>query len=171
MAVSFSPYDAVCYSRRDLSQNVRGRGFSACRATIVETHMMTTADMTGGSAGNRRVLLVDDSIDAAQAMSMLLEALGYEVRTEHDGPRGLASLDAFHPDVVVLDIGLPGMNGFDVAREMRKRDVTKDALLIAMTGYGSDADRQDAHAAGFDHHLTKPVSIDALEALLAKPRA
>jgi two-component system, OmpR family, response regulator len=131
--------------------------------------MNTTADTTGG-AQNRRILLVDDSVDAALAMGMLLEALGYDVRTEHDGPRALASLDEFHPDVVVLDIGLPGMDGFEVAREMRKRDVTKHALMLAMTGYGSDADRADALAAGFDHHLTKPVSVDALEALLKSAR-
>jgi two-component system, OmpR family, response regulator len=130
--------------------------------------MNTTAETNGGTAGNRRILLVDDSVDAAMAMSMLLEALGHEVRTEHDGPRALASVDEFRPDVVVLDIGLPGMNGFDVAREMRKRPVTKDVLLLAMTGYGSDADRQDAMNAGFDHHLTKPVSIADLEALLTK---
>jgi two-component system, OmpR family, response regulator len=130
--------------------------------------MNTTAETHGGTTANRRILLVDDSVDAASAMSMLLEALGYEVRTEYDGPRALASIDEFCPDVVVLDIGLPGMDGFEVAREMRKRPITKDALLLAMTGYGSDADRQDALAAGFDHHLTKPVSIVDLEALLAR---
>jgi two-component system, OmpR family, response regulator len=128
--------------------------------------MNTTAEAGGGAAPNRRILLVDDSVDAAQAMSMLLEALGHEVRTEYDGPRALASVDQFRPDVVVLDIGLPGMDGFEVARELRKRDATRHVLMLAMTGYGSDADRQDALAAGFDHHLTKPVSIDALEALL-----
>ncbi|KMY86157.1 Chemotaxis protein methyltransferase CheR [Candidatus Paraburkholderia calva] len=128
--------------------------------------MNTTADTTGGATPNRRILLVDDSVDAALAMGMLLEALGHKVRTEHDGPRALASIDEFCPDVVVLDIGLPGMDGFEVAREMRKRDATKHALMLAMTGYGSDADCADALAAGFDHHLTKPVSIDALEALL-----
>ncbi len=128
--------------------------------------MNTTAEATGGAASNRRILLVDDSVDAAFAMSMLLEALGHEVHTEHDGPHALASLDAFRPDVIVLDIGLPGMNSFEVAREMRKHDVTRHALLLAMTGYGSDADKQEAIAAGFDHHLTKPVSIGNLEALL-----
>ncbi|WP_277187225.1 response regulator [Caballeronia sp. BR00000012568055] len=130
--------------------------------------MNITADMDGGAASNRRILLVDDSADAAFAMSMLLEALGHEVRTEHDGPRALASIDDFRPDVVVLDIGLPGMDGFEVARAMRQLPLTRDVLLLAMTGYGSDADRQSAKDAGFDHHLTKPVSIVDLEALLAK---
>ncbi|KMQ79563.1 Chemotaxis protein methyltransferase CheR [Candidatus Burkholderia pumila] len=130
--------------------------------------MNITADSTGGMAANCRILLVDDSVEAAFAMSMLLEALGHEVRTEHDGPRALASINEFKPDVVVLDIGLPGMDGFEVAREMRKRPVMQHALLLAMTGYGSDADRQDAMNAGFDHHFTKPVSIVDLEALLTK---
>ncbi|BAN24394.1 response regulator [Caballeronia insecticola] len=133
--------------------------------------MNTTAEASGGAAPCRRILLVDDSVDAALAMSMLLEALGHEVRTEYDGPRALASIDDFRPDVVVLDIGLPGMSGFDVAREMRKRAATKDALLLALTGYSSEADRLRALDAGFDHHLTKPVTFDALEALLAAPRA
>lgn len=132
--------------------------------------MNTTAGASGGAAPGHRILLVDDSVDAALALSMLLEALGHEVRTEHDGPRALASLDDFKPDVVVLDIGLPGMNGFDVAREMRKRAATKDALLLALTGWGSDADRQRALDAGFDRHLTKPVTIADLEAALAAGR-
>ena len=129
---------------------------------------MTTSAEAHGGAESRRILLVDDSADAALAMSMLLEALGHEVRTEHDGARALASIDEFRPDVVVLDIGLPGMSGFEVAREMRKRDATRHALLLALTGYGSAADRQTALDAGFDHHLTKPVSIDEIEALLAR---
>ena len=133
--------------------------------------MNITAEASGGAAQGRRILLVDDSVDAALALSMLLEALGHEVRTEHDGPRALASIDDFKPEVVVLDIGLPGMNGFDVAREMRKREATRDALLLALTGWGSDADRQEALDAGFDHHLTKPVTIEALEAALTQPRA
>lgn len=129
---------------------------------------MTTSAGAHGGTESRRILLVDDSADAALAMSMLLEALGHEVRTEHDGARALASIDEFRPDVVVLDIGLPGMSGFEVAREMRKRDATRHALLLALTGYGSAADRQTALDAGFDHHLTKPVSIDEIEALLAR---
>jgi CheY-like chemotaxis protein len=133
--------------------------------------MNITAEASGGVAPGRRILLVDDSDDAALAMSMLLEALGHEVRTEHDGPRALASIDDFKPDVVVLDIGLPGMSGFDVAREMRKREATRSVLLLALTGWGSEADRQSALDAGFDHHLTKPVDVTDLEALLARPRA
>jgi two-component system, OmpR family, response regulator len=147
----------------------RNTASSRSRAAAIrgEIRMNITAEASGGAAQGRRILLVDDSVDAALALSMLLEALGHEVHTEHDGPRALASVDAFRPDVIVLDIGLPGMSGFDVARELRKRDTTKHALLLALTGWGSDADRQSAFDAGFDHHLTKPVTIADLEALLA----
>ena len=96
--------------------------------------MTSMAAASGESGQPRRVLLVDDSVDAAEAMSMLLETLGHEVRTLHDGPSALAAVDEFAPEVVILDIGLPGMDGFEIAREMRLRPVTKAALMIALTG-------------------------------------
>lgn len=129
---------------------------------------MTFNDSAPGDVAQpRRVLLVDDSVDAAEAMSMLLETLGHEVRTMNDGPSALAMVDAFAPEVVILDIGLPGMSGLELAREMRARDVTKTALMIALTGYGGDADRQKSRDAGFDHHLVKPVSFTAIEDVIA----
>ncbi|WP_213781108.1 response regulator [Caballeronia sp. dw_276] len=128
--------------------------------------MNTTDGALGDSGLPRRVLLVDDSVDAAEAMSMLLETLGHDVRVMHDGPSALAMVDEFAPEVVILDIGLPGMNGFEVARDLRTRAVTKSALLIALTGYGADSDRQKAHDAGFDHHLVKPVSFTAIETVI-----
>ena len=129
--------------------------------------MTTTSSASSGSPKPRRVLLVDDSVDAAEAMSMLLETLGHEVRVMHDGPSALAMVDDFAPEVVILDIGLPGMDGFEVAREMRTRAVTKTALLIALTGYGAESDKQKARDAGFDHHLVKPVSFTAIETVIA----
>ena len=130
---------------------------------------MTTIDSAPGeSTQPRRVLLVDDSVDAAEAMSMLLETLGHEIRVMHDGPSALAMVDDFAPDVVILDIGLPGMDGFEVARQMRMRAATKAALMIALTGYGADSDKKQAHDAGFDHHLVKPVSFTAIETLIAE---
>jgi two-component system OmpR family response regulator len=129
---------------------------------------MTSIDGASGQSGQpRRILLVDDSVDAAEAMSMLLETLGHEVRTMHDGPSALAMVDDFAPDVVILDIGLPGMNGYELAREMRARPNTKTALMIALTGYGGESDRQKAREAGFDHHLVKPVSFAAIETVIA----
>jgi two-component system OmpR family response regulator len=132
-----------------------------------ESTMTTIDGAPGESTQPRRVLLVDDSVDAAEAMSMLLETLGHEVRVMHDGPSALAMVDDFAPEVVILDIGLPGMSGFDVARELRTRAVTKTALLIALTGYGADSDKQEARDAGFDHHLVKPVSFTAIETVIA----
>jgi CheY-like chemotaxis protein len=130
---------------------------------------MNSTDVANDAIGEpRRVLLVDDSVDAAQAMSMLLETLGHDVRTMHDGPSALADVDAFKPEVVILDIGLPGMDGFEVARQMRSRPATRSALLLALTGYGGEADRQRSREAGFDHHLVKPVSFTDIEALIAR---
>jgi CheY-like chemotaxis protein len=87
---------------------------------------------------------------------MLLEILGHEVRTVHDGPRALAEAEEFLPDVVLLDIGLLGMDGFEVARRMRQDHIKKDAALVAITGYGQDEDRRRSHEAGFDAHLVNP---------------
>ena len=111
----------------------------------------------------RRVLLVDDSVDAAAAMSLLLETLGHEVHVAHDGVAALALAERLVPDVVILDIGLPGMDGFQIARAMRERDATASALLIALTGYGQASDRQRSHEAGFDRHFVKPVSFNDIE--------
>lgn len=130
---------------------------------------MTFNEAASSESGQaRRVLLVDDSVDAAEAMSMLLETLGHDVRTLHDGPSALAAVDTFAPEVVILDIGLPGMDGFEVARQMRARPATKGALMIALTGYGGENDRQKSRDAGFDHHLVKPVSFTAIEDVIAK---
>jgi two-component system, OmpR family, response regulator len=134
---------------------------------IQESTMTMIGSAPGESTQPRRVLLVDDSVDAAEAMSMLLETLGHEVRVMHDGPSALAMVDDFAPEVVLLDIGLPGMDGFEVARQLRARAATKTALLIALTGYGGDSDKQKAREAGFDHHLVKPVSFTAIETVIA----
>ncbi|MDR5761814.1 response regulator [Caballeronia sp. LZ035] len=115
------------------------------------------------ASGGRRVLLVDDSVDAATAMSLLLEVDGYDVRTAHDAHAALALSDAFMPHIVLLDIGLPGMDGYQLAAEMRARPATADALLIAVTGYGQAADRQRSKDAGFDHHFVKPVAFAEIQ--------
>jgi CheY-like chemotaxis protein len=129
---------------------------------------MNSIGANDGTAPARRVLLVDDSVDAAEALSMLLETLGHEVRTLHDGTSALAIVDEFRPEVVILDIGLPGMDGFALARALRKLPSTRDALLLALTGFGGDEDRLRARAAGFDHHLVKPVAFADLEDLIAR---
>jgi PAS domain S-box-containing protein len=119
-------------------------------------------------AGTRaRVLLVEDNVDAADALAMLLEVLGHSVEVAHDGPEALEAVQRAHPDVVLVDIGLPSMDGFEVARRLRAAQ-TGNLLLVALTGYGRDEDRERTRAAGFDFHLTKPVEKDALEGLVAR---
>lgn len=115
----------------------------------------------------RRVLLVDDSVDAASAMSLLLETLGHDVHVAHDGLTALDIAAQCEPEVVILDIGLPGMDGYQIARAMRGREATAGALLIALTGYGQASDRQRSHEAGFDRHFVKPVSFNEIEQAIA----
>ena len=113
-----------------------------------------------------RVLLVDDNRDAADTCATLLELAGHEVRTAYSGRRALELVENFHPDVAVLDIGMPDLDGYQVAQLIRGASWGKDTRLVAVTGWGRDEDRKRAFAAGFDHHLTKPVTGDALHSLL-----
>jgi len=123
---------------------------------------------TMGSAASerkRRVLVVDDNIDAAETMAMLLDQLGHEVSVAHDGEAALAAASENHPEVVLLDIGLPRMDGYEVCTRLR-HEGSNQALIAAVTGYGQPEDRRKAQEAGFDAHLLKPVSLEALKALL-----
>ena len=114
-----------------------------------------------------RVLVVDDNIDAAQTLADLLTITGHKVRVAHDGVAAVAAAVAWCPDVVLLDIGLPGLNGFEVARRIRHEAAHPAMVLVALTGYGQASDRQRAHEAGFDHHLIKPADFDEVEKILA----
>jgi len=113
-----------------------------------------------------RVLVVDDLVDGAAMMARLLSLMACEVRTAHDGPAALSMASEFLPDVVLLDLGLPGLDGYEVARRLRSQPATAKSLIIALTGYGHGAAREDALAAGCDYHLLKPAGIDQLQALL-----
>lgn len=113
-----------------------------------------------------RVLVVDDNLDVAQTLGMLLGYLGHEVRTMHDGVSALAEAVVWQPDLVLLGIELPGLNGFEVARQIRQHPSLAGTVLVALTGYGLEADRQRAQEAGFSHHLTKPVNFDEVEKIL-----
>jgi two-component system CheB/CheR fusion protein len=115
----------------------------------------------------RRVLVVDDNADAAQSLALLLELGGHDVRVVHDGLAALKTAEPFRPEVVFLDIGLPEMDGYEVARRLRKLPGTEKALLLALTGYGQEGDRRRSREAGFDRHLVKPVDPEVLRALLA----
>jgi signal transduction histidine kinase/ActR/RegA family two-component response regulator len=116
----------------------------------------------------QRVLVVDDNYDAADSLSMLLEALGHQTRTAHSGPEAVVAAEEFLPDLIFLDIGLPGLSGYEVARRLRKRAEIASAMLVALTGWGKEEDRRKALEAGFDVHLTKPVDLKAIETVLAK---
>jgi CheY-like chemotaxis protein len=120
---------------------------------------------------SKRVLVVDDNRDAAASLAMLLHTGGHEVRVAHDGPAALATAELFSPQAVILDIGMPGMNGYEVARRLRSQPGLPRLLLIAMTGYGQDEDRRRSREAGFDHHLVKPVDLEAIAELLAANRS
>jgi PAS domain S-box-containing protein len=114
-----------------------------------------------------RILVVDDNADAADTLAMLLRLRGYDVRVARDGPAALDAADEFHPDLVLLDIGLPGMEGYAVARALRSGESSARPRLVALTGYGRDEDRRRSAEAGFDDHLVKPVAPDALLEVLA----
>ena len=114
-----------------------------------------------------RVLVVDDNLDSADSLARLLDLWGHTVHTANDGVAALDQAAALAPDAVLLDLGLPGMDGLEVARRLRMKQVGPPLLLVALTGYGRDQDRTRTREAGFDHHFTKPVNIEALRSLLA----
>jgi signal transduction histidine kinase/ActR/RegA family two-component response regulator len=119
----------------------------------------------------RRILIVDDNADAADTLAMMLQLDGHEVQAVYRGPEALERLGSFDAQAVLLDIGLPGMDGYEVARRMRQQSRGRALHLIALTGYGQPDDRARALAAGFDDHLVKPVSVDALTRVLARMAA
>ena len=118
-----------------------------------------------------RILIVDDNRDGAASLAMLLTVMGNDTRTAHDGLEGVELAEAFRPDLIVLDIGLPKLNGFDTCRRIRERPWAKDTLIVAATGWGQDDDRRRSKEAGFDHHLVKPVDAAELNRLLAERKS
>ena len=118
-------------------------------------------------AAGCRVLVVDDNVDAAQSLGMLLEMTGHEIRLAYDGPTALQAAIDYQPDVVLLDIGLPGLDGYQVAQRIRQQDKLKGIVLVALTGYGQESDQQHSQEAGFNHHLVKPADFNEIENILA----
>jgi CheY-like chemotaxis protein len=114
-----------------------------------------------------RVLVVDDNVDTADSLTLLVELLNHDVRTAYDGPTALEIAVEYRPNVALLDIGLPGLNGYEVATRIRQQAGLEGIVLVAITGYGQESDRQLAMEAGFDHHLVKPVDFDKVQRLLA----
>lgn len=124
--------------------------------------------LPGAAVHSRRVLVVDDNADAAQAMATMLGLLGHEVDVAFDGEQALRVAERTRPEVILMDLGMPGMNGYVAARHIRQRDWGRDVLLVAVTGWGQQADRVASEQAGFDHHLVKPVELDAVQSLIAQ---
>jgi CheY-like chemotaxis protein len=111
--------------------------------------------------------VVDDNADAAATLATMLELMGHEVRTAHDGLEGVEAAAEFRPDMILLDIGMPKLNGYDACRRIREQPWGKDVRIAALTGWGQDEDKVRSAEAGFDHHLVKPVDPTALEGVLA----
>jgi CheY-like chemotaxis protein len=117
-------------------------------------------------SSSRRILVADDNRDGAETMGMLLEIAGHEVRLADSGMSAIETAKDFEPHVVILDIGMPDIDGYEVARRIRRETWGASMLLIAVTGWGHAEDKRRALDAGFDHHMTKPVDPDALERLI-----
>jgi CheY-like chemotaxis protein len=131
------------------------------------TTALAAEDRPVVAASNLRVLIVEDNLDAAEMLELAVSTLGYVTRQAHDGATALSAATQFRPDVVFLDIGLPVMNGYTVARTLRGRPEFHHVHIAALTGWGQEEDRRKAREAGCDSHFTKPLSPDLLEDLLA----
>ena len=144
----------------------RGSQFTARLPQIAAAERSPDISRPLGRPDSRRVLLIEDCRDAREMFRMMLELAGHTVYEAADGVRGLEVFNAEHPDVAIVDIGLPGLDGYEVARRIRQQLAGRPMLLIALTGYGFPSDYADSAAAGFDHHLVKPLDPDQLERLL-----
>jgi len=141
------------------------------KATPAPDESTGNAGVIPPSAERLRVLVVDDNVDAAATLAMLIALRGHDARLAHDGPGALETLETFHPHIVFLDIGLPGMNGYEVAARVRSAEQEIDSprtVLVALTGWGSNDDKVRSRESGFDFHLTKPVDGREVETLLAR---
>jgi CheY-like chemotaxis protein len=114
----------------------------------------------------RRILVVDDNHDSAMSLRMMLKLLGNDVKTTHDGLAAIEAAEQFRPDLILLDIGLPKLNGYDACRRMREQSWSAGMVIVALTGWGQAEDRRRSQEAGFDHHLIKPVEFAALQKIL-----
>jgi CheY-like chemotaxis protein len=118
------------------------------------------------SAGPLRVLVADDNVDAAESLSTMLKLLGNDVRVAHDGVQATEVAAEFHPDLILLDLGMPRLNGYDTCRSIRRQSWGKRPIIVALTGWGQEEAKRRSLDAGFDHHLVKPADASMLEALL-----
>jgi CheY-like chemotaxis protein len=122
---------------------------------------------SAATRAGRRILVVDDDHDSAESLAMLIQLMGHDVRAAHNGLAAVDLAEAFRPDLIVLDIGMPGLDGYEVCRRIRQRSWGRAAVIAALTGWSRDEDRDRSEQAGFDHFLVKPVDPKALEDLIA----
>jgi signal transduction histidine kinase/CheY-like chemotaxis protein len=154
----------------------RGSEFRVTLPLAAETSRPAKPVEAGGRTGATplgRVLVVDDNLDAAESLAFVLQRSGADAQLASSGTEALALLDDRRPDVAIIDIGMPGMDGCELARRVRAREELRDVVLVALTGWGQEEDRRRSREAGFDHHLVKPVDVDTLRRLLAslQPRS
>ncbi|HUR89181.1 MAG TPA: ATP-binding protein [Ramlibacter sp.] len=149
----------------------QGSTFTVRLPATIPAHQNVEPVVTRPAQRNERawrILVVDDNTDAAETMATVLQMSGHTAKTSHSGPAALEEVPAFAPEIVLLDIGLPGMDGYEVARRIRSMPGCKEVMLVAVTGWGADKDRRQTQQAGFAEHLTKPVEFEQLESVLAR---
>jgi CheY-like chemotaxis protein len=128
------------------------------------------APSNGTANSRRRILVTDDNQDAAKSLMLLLRLKGHDVEMAFDGPAALEKAEAWQPDMMLLDLGMPEMSGFDVCKAIRRKPWGADIQIVALTGWGQEQDRQSTREAGFDGHLVKPVDMSALDDFLSRRR-
>jgi CheY-like chemotaxis protein/two-component sensor histidine kinase len=149
----------------------QGSTFSVTLPVIeanVPSQRSRPSDASPTAHERRRILIVDDNLDAARSMAMMLELLGNDVRTAHDGVQAIELVEHYRPDVVLMDVGMPGLDGYDATRRIRAQPWGRATIIIALTGWGQDDDKARAQEAGCNGHLTKPVNLSDLQSLLEK---
>lgn len=148
----------------------QGSTFAVRLPNIAETEVVKPSGMvaaSGADASRHRVLLADDNVDFVESLSLILQVMGHEVRVAHDGAEALEVAATFEPEFSFLDIGLPHLNGYELARRLRELPVTRESILVAVTGWGQEDDKRRARDAGFDHHMVKPVDPEQILHVLA----
>jgi CheY-like chemotaxis protein len=147
----------------------RGSEFEVRLPALEESSVAAApvAEVEPVPAASRRILIVDDNPDGAESLAMLLEEFGHETYQAHDGLEALDAAERVRPEAVLLDIGLPKLNGYEVCRRLRQQPWGEGLTIVALTGWGQEDDRLRSHQAGFDTHLVKPVDLDLLLKLLA----
>jgi CheY-like chemotaxis protein len=148
-----------------------GKGSEFELSLALTTSSPRSSEVLAGRAIPRRILVVDDNRDAAASLAMFLETLGHETCVAHDGEQAVSMAILFRPDMVLLDIGMPGVDGYEVARRLRALPQGIPLRIVAVTGYGREIDRQRSHEAGVDEHLVKPVSEVELARVLGEASA